>query len=399
MQYAILEGHDFVLDQSIYNNQMASSRLTLLHKGIRIKGTEGECPIYTLSTNRQSAALRILESVHGSVHDEQVRAIQDLLTRGSSPKKTILVTGPSQAGKKVACQRAAGYAGLTPFLHVSSESAGQLQLARTIATWFSYVDDSDIKTGALDVLEHLQAQRWSRAHDTCVEMLNLSVMLGHKACFVVDRVQFLDEFSLSIIRECLHVRKNKHGRELNRDWSDRITDASDQDVEGDVDGVVCFLCTHVSLYQWPCASELVNRLSRSGSGRVRVPTITVGRVPAEDLRLLFRDIGDMEVDDRWLDTYAESSGCLPGYFVERTTACRTISGKLWSQGKQGLAITNQDMTLQIPHGMIKQNKDLTAHQVSPEVAMKFTQLFDELPPLFQVSPVVSSNHSFASISP
>ena len=107
MQYAISEGHECVLDHSIQEDRMACSRIMLLHKGIQIKGTVGECPIYTLSANRNSAALRILESVHGSVHNAQVRAMQDILTRGRSSKKTILITGPPQSGKKVACQRAA----------------------------------------------------------------------------------------------------------------------------------------------------------------------------------------------------------------------------------------------------------------------------------------------------
>lgn len=274
---------------------------------------------------------------------------------------------------------------MTPFLHVSSVSAGHLQLARTIATWFSYTDDLDIKACASDVLEHLDAMRWSRAHDTCVEMLNLSVTLGLKACFVVDRIQFLDDFSLSLIRECLRVRRNKHGRAINRQWSDRISDASETDADAESDGVVCFLCIHVALYQWPSDEDMASRLSRSGSSRAKVPVITVGRVSSEDLRLLFRDLSDMEVHERWLETYAESSGYLPGYFVERAAASRTISGKLWGEGKRGLAITNQDMTLQIPQGMVKKNKELAVHQVSADVAMKFTQIFDELPPVFQVS--------------
>ena len=58
---------------------------------------------------------------------------------------------------------------------------------------------------------------------------------------------------------------------------------------------------------------------------------------------------------------------------------------MWAEGKPGYAITNQDMTLQIPTGMVKKSREITVHEVSAEVAMKYTQLFDELPPLFQVS--------------
>lgn len=46
------------------------------------------------------------------------------------------------------------------------------------------------------------------------------------------------------------------------------------------------------------------------------------------------------------------------------------------------------MTLQIPHGMMKKSREITVHEVSADVAMKYTQLFDELPPLFQVSVLI-----------
>ena len=76
---------------------------------------------------------------------------------------------------------------MTPFLHVSSEPAGYLQLAKTVATWYASVDDDDLRALASDVLEHLHARRWSRAHDACVDLMNLAVLLGLKACFVIDR--------------------------------------------------------------------------------------------------------------------------------------------------------------------------------------------------------------------
>lgn len=307
-----------------------------------------------------------------------------LLSKGT--KRTIVITGPPQSGKKFAAQSAAGYADLTPFLHVSSESAGQLQLARTIALWFKYVDDHDIQLGASDVLEHLDARRWSRAHDSCVELLNLAASVGLKCCFLVDRVQFLDNFSFSVIRECLD-RRGKQGRELQHSWSSRLnstSESSERDGDNEMGGRVCFLCVHVALYQSMSAEDVAKRLAKAYSRR-RAPIITLGRVSDEDLRLLFRDLSDMDVHDRWLRTYAETSGYCAGYFVERAAASRTISGYLWSQGKKGLAITNGDMILQIPTGMVRKNRTLTVHQVSADIAMKYTQIFDELPALFQVS--------------
>jgi hypothetical protein len=60
------------------------------------------------------------------------------------------------AGKKIICQRAAGYADLVPYLHVADESAGFVQLARSIATWFHYVDNVDVRCLSDSVLDHLE---------------------------------------------------------------------------------------------------------------------------------------------------------------------------------------------------------------------------------------------------
>ena len=329
MQHAIKNGFEFAIDHSIYQDRLASSKLELLQKEVEIKGTQEPVPIYTLSKSKKSAALHILESTNASVHDAEVRSIQEKLTMGYRSKRTIIITGPPQSGKKIAAQRAAGYADLTPFLHVSSESAGHLQLARTIATWYQYVDDADIRSGALEILEHLDARRWSRAHDSCIEVINFAVTLGLKVCFVIDRVQFLDEFSCSIIRECCATQKVKQGREMSAQWSSRLSGLSESsdthDGDNEAGGVVCFLCVHVALYQWPNVEEIAKKLSRSGSRAAKVPVITLGRVSSEDLRLLFRDIADMEVHDRWLQTYAESSGYCAGYFIERAAASRRMS--------------------------------------------------------------------------
>ena len=107
------------------------------------------------------------------------------------------------------CQRAAGYANLVPYLHVSDESMGFLQLARTIATWFHYIDLTEIRDCADFVLYLLEMKRWSRAHDECVNLVNLAVNNDLHACFLVDRVHLLDDFSLSLIRECLHGRSRR----------------------------------------------------------------------------------------------------------------------------------------------------------------------------------------------
>ena len=274
------------------------------------------------------------------------------------------------------CQRAAGDANLVPYLHLSDESAGFLQLAKTIATWFQYVDDEAVRLRADNVLELLTKQHWSRSHDECIALVDVALEKGLRACFVVDRIQFLDEFSMSLIRECLCERT------INLRKSRRSSTTCTQTTA--YTGKICLLCVHVSFYNGKSVLDVVNDLSRS-SGKAQIPVVNLGEVTKEELRNMFRYLSDMEVDDRWLHAYAEASGNCAGYFIERVAAIRRISSKLWSEGKRPYAETSERLVLHIPYGLVRVNKTLPVMEVSAEVAMRFHQLFDELPPLCQTA--------------
>jgi hypothetical protein len=414
---------EVAIDQSVYQDPMAATRMQLWHRGIFLKGTSQPCPIYTLSTAKDYSAFRVLETVHGSVHDDKVRVLQEMISFGAKSDTTappdrvpttrssvssqrnslsgssvnssrgpklhhrcaVLVTGPSMVGKKVVCQRAAGYADLVPFLHVSDVSSGLVQLARTIAVWYNHVvnkADDELKRCVQLVLKHLNAQRWSRAHDECIRLVGLALERGLQACFLVDRVQFLDEFSLSLIRECLRPQNSGRGRRFSNVsrtlTSGELTDNSEAfETAASTFGIsnssargrICFLCVHVSLYHWRRAHELAEHIGRSNiRGHViRVPVVEVG--PTNDpheLRALFRDVFDMEVADRWLTTYAEASGSCAGYFINRAVAVRALTGPLWQQGETGYAMTTEQLVLQIPTGKLRENKRLSILQVSAD---------------------------------
>ena len=300
----------------------------------------------------------------------------------------VLVEGISLAGKKIVCQRAAGVSDFVPYLHVSDDSAGMVQLARTIATWFSYVDNDDVRYLANSVLEHLDCSRWSRAHDECVHLVNLSLSEGLRSCFLVDRIQFLDDFSLSLIRECLHGRSSKFRRSSSRfsELGSGELDASERSASGTLDeecpGKICFLCVHVSLYNWKSASQIVADITRSHRS-LHIPIITLGEATREELQTLFRDLADMEIEERWLDAYAESSGHCAGYFIERAAGIRKLSIIEWKAGRPGYTEITPALELCIPPGRVRMNKQVPVRLVSAEVAMRFSQVFDGLPPLFQ----------------
>ena len=133
--------------------------------------------------------------VPGRVHENVVREVEEHIAQKRS-RIAVVITGVPLAGKKIVCQRAAGNAGLIPYLHLSDLSAGFVQLAQTIATWFQYVDDEEVRKLAADVSFHVRMNHWSRAHDLCVELVDLSLEKGLRSCFLIDRIQFLDELTL-----------------------------------------------------------------------------------------------------------------------------------------------------------------------------------------------------------
>lgn len=312
-----------------------------------------------------------------------VNEIAEHLSQNRS-RVAVVVTGVSLAGKKIVCQRAAGCANLVPYLHLSDETAGFLQLAKTIAIWFRYVDNEAVRCRANTVLDLMEKHHLSRAHDDCIELVDLALSKGLRACFLVDRVQFLDEFSLSLLRECLYGRKNGNRRGSRRSSVTSLkSDGSDPALRSEA-GKVCFLCVHVPLYNWKSAPDVVNNIVRY-QGSLHIPIIQLGEARREELRIMFRDLSDMEVEDRWLDAMSEASGNCAGYFIERAAAIRVLSGKLWSQGLPAYAETTEELVLHIPPGLILKNKRLPVTQVSAEVAMRFFQVFDELPPIFQTA--------------
>jgi hypothetical protein len=385
MQFALSREIQVAIDESVFADPLAAARMTVLESGVALKGAEAPITIYGISENHNSAAFRVLETVHGRVHDSIVHELY-LHINATPSRCAALVTGIPLSGKKIICQRAAGYADLVPYLHVSDLSAGFLQLANTVATWFLYTSDKEVQSCSLRVLEHLKENRWSRAHDECIELVNVALVHGLNACFIVDRVQFLDDFSLSLLRECLHGRPRRYFR-----GSSRLSEGSSSGIDSSECsgmslksglGKICFLCVHVSLYNYKACQEIVDDITRSHKA-LHVPIVKVGEAPLSELCTMFHDLSDMELEDRWLEAYAQASGFCAGYFIERAAAIRKLSGKLWSEGKQAFTETTEELALYIPPGYRLINMQLPVHRVSADVAMRFSQLFDGLPPLFQ----------------
>lgn len=319
------------------------------------------------------------------VHEGIVKRIEEHITSKTSKRCAVIVTGAPLTGKKSVCQRAAGFSNLVPYLHVSDESMGFLQMARTIATWFLYVDSDEVKISANIVISHLEKKRWSRAHDECINLINLAIKMELQACFLIDRIQLLDDFSLSLIRECLHG-KSRRQRSLNMSSSSVSSNssfrASRPELTDNGCGKICFLCVHVSLYTCKSAEHIVDDITRSHKS-LYIPIITVGEGTVDELGYMSDGISGVVPSERMLRAAAQASGHCVGYHAERMGAVRTISSKMWNEGHIGFLELNDKFEWTIPLHFRRDYITLPVTRICGEVAMKFSQVFDGLPPVFQ----------------
>jgi hypothetical protein len=290
------------------------------------------------------------------------------------------------SGKKVVCQRAAGLADFVPYLHVCDASYGILQLARTVSTWYSFADSREVVAAAKEVHDLLEKRRWCRAHDSCVRLIDLAVAKGQRACFLVDRIQFLDDFSMSLIRESLHRVPGARIRSLSapplrEQESDVLLSLSSAGV-GTL-GRICFLMVHIPFYNWRSAEHILEDITRSHQS-LQVPLIPVGEATTSELRAVLEDVIDMKVDDLWLNVNSEAAGNCAGYFLERIESLRTLSVPLWKEGKPGFFVISEGLRFQAPTEYFRDSKEARVTQLSANAAVRFTQLYDNLPPLLQM---------------
>jgi len=65
MQFALQSDVEVAVDQSVYDDPVAGTRLKLLLAGVDLKGSKSPVSVYTISKAKRYAALRVLETVHG----------------------------------------------------------------------------------------------------------------------------------------------------------------------------------------------------------------------------------------------------------------------------------------------------------------------------------------------
>ena len=212
---------------------------------------------------------------------------------------------------------------------------------------------------------------------------------GLVACFIVDRVGFLDDFSLSFIRECLHGRKYRQAfgkihYGLRRPQLDDSVSNLSLTSESQRGGRIAFLCVHVPLYNSPEAQSVADDITRSHRS-LSVPIIEVGPASLEQFReMTSSTMSVSRFDDRLLYAGSAAAGHCAGYFVERSAAIGQMQPGRINAGLKPLLETTEDLVYTIPAGCLRTFRKITVMQVGPHIAMRYGHVYDELPPIMQV---------------
>lgn len=100
MQFALKNKVAMAIDESVYVGQTVPARMTVLEETVPIKGSPSPIRIFTLSDATEFAAMSLLETVHGEMQNDQVKAIAKHIT-GPRNRSAVVVTGPTLSGKKM----------------------------------------------------------------------------------------------------------------------------------------------------------------------------------------------------------------------------------------------------------------------------------------------------------
>lgn len=71
MQYALQTEVEVAIDQSVYNDPIAHTRMSLLSANVALKGCKALVAVYTISHAAHATAFRVLETVHGKSTSHQ----------------------------------------------------------------------------------------------------------------------------------------------------------------------------------------------------------------------------------------------------------------------------------------------------------------------------------------
>jgi hypothetical protein len=106
--------------------------------------------------------------------------------------------------------------------HQSVLGAPPVSLGRTLARWFSYHADEELRKSAQAALAAVEQRHVSKALHLCLQLVELTIAKGLSTAVVVHDAHLLDSSSISLLRQIDGVRYEQAEHSKRRGPSDRF---------------------------------------------------------------------------------------------------------------------------------------------------------------------------------
>jgi len=114
MQYALNNNIEVAIDESLFSDSLAATRVSLLDPAVELKGSRKPCSVYRLSGSSLYSAFRVLESFTSEAPNKAVQQVQKSINTGRA-RCGVILSGFLFAGKKRVAQLAAASCNLVPY--------------------------------------------------------------------------------------------------------------------------------------------------------------------------------------------------------------------------------------------------------------------------------------------
>ena len=343
MQHGVKVGEMVVIGESTLQ-YAADESLTIPLGPIMVKGSKELVQIYKLNDVETGILSSITSATKFSrqVHVDQYDIIVKAVINSRSQRHVTLLHGCAGSGKGYLAVRSVFETAIVPFVHVATENHQPLDIVRTIANWFEYHADPDVRSKATAIKEALLKEHNIRSASLALELVTLTVAKKLQTALIVRQCQCLDQMSMSFLRQCAEEWTEGEGRWL----------------------VFLTLVPQNGMPSW----HSIQHMFRNAPNITTVATEALEE--SEATALIEHRIG-WKVDSEINMALLEVSGKLPGCVDQ------LISYLLGKNSTIEITVT-RDGVIRAPSDQLMKLRDLKWTSISPGICARSSQLLDAL---------------------